>query len=562
MKTAKYIILLAFLWMVAACEKDETKVYIKSYEPGELMATASSVVLTPENADDIVLSLAWTKNALETSDPNYSVADDVIQIMQSSLTEDFSGTVNESTETSMSKAYTGATLNTLAKNVGAVEDVENRIYFRLSSQVGTNIDPVFSNVVAVDVTPYAIDMSVAYILDTGKSATGVTLYSAESDGDYLGFMGATSWYNFYMQEGDGTIWGNDGVTGTPFLMSSDESTQWNFWFPAPGGCYYVDMNTNTARWSSLYIPSLTLEGDLSGTMTYDRPNNQWSYVFEAASAGSFTFTVSGTGALYDYSTDTDDDSAISTPVAFAQEGDHLTFGSSAGSITLTAPATGECSLVIDLSDPTNWTAEIVSGSAAPAPVNEFVYMVGISDGYGDWTFDKYLRLYDEDNLGYAGCADVDCPWGYQIAIEKDNWSDVYYMEEGDAYSGTLSFGSGDNIPAADLTGLHFFNVSLKNLTYNVVAVSEVYYSGFNDDWGLYAMTSTGEAGVYTATVEITADTPWGFEIVLDYNWATELGGEDGKLLYKSGSVGNIPFDGAVGTYTLTVDLIASTYTIE
>ncbi len=561
MKIIKYLLLIAILPLAAACDKDETRVYLDSLQPGELMATASSVVLTAETSSEIVLSLAWTKNALETSDPNISAVDDIIQTLQASLGEDFSGTVSESSESSVSKAYTGAGLNTLAKNIGATVGEANRIYFRLASQVGENIPPVYSNVVSVDVTPYTIDMSTAYILDTSKEATGVTLYSAESDGDYLGFMGATSWYNFFMQEGDGTIWGNDGVDGTPFLISSDESTQWNFWFPGQNGCYYVDMNTNTNRWSSLYIPSLTLSGDVSGEMSYSRPDNKWTFVFEASSPGTITFRVSGTGSLYDYSTGTDDDAAVTTAVAFAQDGDRLAFVSAAGDISAAVPAAGECTLVIDLSDPANWTAGVVSGSAEPEPVSQYVYLPGVSDGYGDWTFDNFLRLYDEDNLSYAGCADMDSPWGYQIAVEKDNWSDVYMMESGDAYSGTLSFAGGDNIPAAELKGLHFINVSLKNLTYNVIPVEEVYYSGFNDDWTLYPMTAAG-TGVYTAAVEITSGTPWGFEIVLDSNWTTELGGEDGNLLLKQGSVQNIPFDGAAGTYTLTVDLINSTYTME
>ena len=69
-------------------------------------------------------------------------------------------------------------------------------------------------------------MSLGYILNADKAETGVTLYSAASDGQYLGFMGVTAWYNFFMKEGDGTVWGNDGVTGTAFLMSSEEFEQY------------------------------------------------------------------------------------------------------------------------------------------------------------------------------------------------------------------------------------------------------------------------------------------------------------------------------------------------
>ncbi|MDO4164270.1 MAG: DUF5114 domain-containing protein [Bacteroides sp.] len=563
MNLKNLILLLTVAFGFAACEKDEDKIYLSSLTSGELIATTSSVVLTQATSADIVLSLAWTKDALQISDPSLKATDLIIQTLQSSLTEDFSGTVSTSTESSLSKAYTGSALNTLAKNIGATADVANTVYFRVAAQTGDNMDPVYSNVVSVSITPYTIDMSVGYILNTDKVETGATLYSANSDGEYLGFMGATSWYNYYMKEGDGKVWGNDGVDGTAFLMSS-EDTQWNFWFPGQNGCYYVDINTNTKLWSALLIPALTVSGDIAGEMTFDRQNVKWTYVFTAAQTGTATIQIAGTGNQYNYSTGTDDSSAISTSVAFAQSGENLTFGEQAGNITVSIPETGECTLTLDLSNPKQWTAIVTAGAAEEEEeANPYVYLPGIDDGIsGSWTFDNYLRLYDEDNLGYAGVANINSLWGYQIAIEVDNWNDYYGLGEGDAYAGTLVFPGTTNLPAPT-AGLYLLNVSLTNLTYALTAVTEVYYSGFNDNWALTAMTATETAGVYTAPVEITGETPWGFQIVLDVNWTTKLGGSDGILLYQgNSSVTNIPCDKTVGTYTLTVDLIKGTYTLE
>lgn len=571
MKTMKHILLLlAVLTGFASCVKDEDKLYMNSIESGELVATQSAVVLSKANNNDIVLSLAWTKDALQISDPSLKPVDVTIQTIQASLSEDFSGTVIENEESSLSKAYTGKTLNVLARNLGTTPDVVNNIYFRLAAQTGKNMEPVYSNTVKVAVTPYFLDMTIGTILDSSNNATGETLYSPQADGVYAGFIGATSWYNFYMEEGDGTVWGNDGEVGTPFLASS-ASSKWNFWFPEPQGCYYTVVNTVAKEWTALYIPSLTLAGGLTGDMTFDRKNARWTYVFEAQQTGSITIQVSATGKQYDMSTDTNDDAAKDTPVAFAQSGENLTFGETAGDITVNVPATGECTLIIDLSNPKQWTAEVMQGKIEeeepeePDDANPFVYLYGVDDVVsGSWNFNNYLRLYDIYSLGYAGVAYVNSEYGYQIAILDGDWNAVYKMTTGDAYAGTLEYQSVDNIPAPE-PGLYFFDISLKNLTYALTAITEdeVYYSGFNDEWNpLSSMAMTKvDTGIYTATVVITKDTPWGFEIVLG-DWGVEFGGNDGILLYKKGEVGNIPFDGAPGTYTLTVDLIKGTYTIE
>lgn len=569
MRTIKNIILAIFsLLLCTACEKDGDKIYLSSVEGGDLITSDSEVVLAMENSSKVVLSLAWTNSALKVSDASMSAPDVLTTTVQVSATEDFAGNIVESVETSLSKAYMGADLNTIAKNLGAEPDVPMTLYFRLKASVANNMQPVYSNVVWVTVTSYTIDMSIGFVLDANKGDTEMALYSKDSNGDYVGFMGVSAWYNYFLREGDGTVWGNDGDTGTPFQISSSD-TKWNFWFPGHSGCYYVDVNTNKKVWSALYIPTLTVSGDVEGEMTFDRSKSKWMLTFSAAKAGNITLKVAGTGMLYDYTTgtdksDTDENPGIETPVGFAQNGENLIFGKQTGDITVNIPAIGESILVIDLSDSKQWTALVVSGSDEPVNINPFVYLLGIDDGtVGSWTFDNYLRLYDEDILGYAGVVNVNSLWGYQIAIEKDNWGDIYTLSAGDTNAGTLVFKGETNLPAPD-AGLYFMNVSLKGLTYALAVVTDVIYcTGFNDDWSLQPMVATETPGVYRATVEATRETPWGFQIVLDDNWKTKFGGSDGTLLYQgNSSVSNIAFDKTSGTYTLTVNLIKGIYTIE
>lgn len=64
-----------------------------SPEENELIASANSVVLTKETAKFYALSLAWTDQTLQVSDPRYQPTTGVQTSVQVSRTEDFSGQI-------------------------------------------------------------------------------------------------------------------------------------------------------------------------------------------------------------------------------------------------------------------------------------------------------------------------------------------------------------------------------------------------------------------------------------------------------------------------------------
>ena len=556
-----YLLLLSFFF--AACEKDGDKIYLSGLEASEFMVSETSVALSKETSAGIVLSVAWSSNTPVISDPNMSAPNVFAAYIQLSTREDFSSNVVETQGENGSKAYTGAELNTVAKNLGMEPGVAAPVYFRLRGSMGSNIASVYSEVKTVHITPYFIDMTIGNILDSNKTATGITLSSPEADGIYAGFVGAASWFNFYLEEGDGRVWGNDAVTETPFVASS-EAGSWNFWYPEPGGCYYTEVNTVAKHWSAVYLPVLSVSGDLSGDLTYDRPNNRWRYVFNAAAAGAITLQLSGQGDLYNKDTGDSAPAAGKVTIAFTQDGDNLALASAAGNVTVNIPAAGESTLIVDLSDPKAWTCNIVSGSEEPDAVTGELFLIGIDDGVsGSWNFNTRLKLYDEDGRKYAGVANVNSLWGYQIAIENDNWTDVYTMASGDAYAGTLEFQGETNI-AAPAPGLYFFDVSPATLTYTLTAVgNEIYLSGLNNTWDFSTtLQATATPGVYSGSITITTVSEWGFKIYLIAdNWDHVYGGGGGALYYGGNGITDDAALG-VGTYTMTVDLINGTYTIQ
>ncbi len=563
MKTITQISFLFLLLLLAACEKEGDKIYMSGLDESDFIATETDVELNKENSKDIVLSMAWTRSILAISNSDMSAPNVFSAYVQASTTEDFSSNVIETAGENESKTYTGGELNTLAKNLGLEPDVVTPVYFRLRASMGGNVESTYSEVKQVNITSYFIDMTVAAILDSKKEPTGFMLASPEANGIYTGFVGATSWSNFFLEESDGLIWGNLPVDNSPFLASSEEGC-WNFWYPEPAGCYYTTINTQRANWTAVYLPSLTVAGDIAGEMSFDRAKVQWYYVFNASAAGTATISLNGEGDEYNYVTGTGAPADTKVPIAFAQNGSNLALAATPGSITVNIPAAGESTLVIDLSDPKNWTCQVISGSGEPEPINPEVYLIGIDDGITEsgWNFDNKLYLYNEDDLAYSGVINAHSKYGYKIAIETDNWGDVYTLVDGDAYAGTLGFQGENNLPAP-APGLYLFDVSLKNLFFTLKEIdTKIYVSGLEDQWNFdKVLTATDKPGVYTGNITVTGPSTWGFKILMIYdNWDIYYGGKNGKLIYEGSDIVDIN-SWENGVCNLTVDLINLSYNI-
>lgn len=433
----------------------------------------------------------------------------------------------------------------------------------MRSVLANNVDAQYSNVYQIQVTPYRIDMTLGFVLDASGADTGNLLYSPNSDGIYSGFLGASGWYNWWLQEGNGVKWGNigDDGNGKPFVISSND-LHWNFWYPGQSGCYYTVVNTVRQEWSALYIPSLTVSGDINGEMTYDRKTNRWSLSFTATKTGTANVQIAGTGSQYNSQTGTDDAAAISTPVAFGMDSGKLTFGQTASNITVNVPTTGEVSLVLDLDDPREWKCEVTEGSEKPVEVEQKLYVLGNDD---TWNYDQYLTLYDEENLCYAAAVNFNCSWGYYFSKEYQGWDHVNQDPNTSEWKLTLDGTDDTNIQAPG-KGLYVTIASLGWMSYWYgmnEPITSVSCTGFNDNWDLTEMTADpNHVGVYTARIKATADTPWGVQVLMNGSWDYMFGTyKDGSLRWSKKEDGN-PKGWEVGkTYTFTVDLCKCTYTL-
>lgn len=555
MKTIKELIALLAVFLTAvSCEKDGDKIILSGLEPSELIATTDNIVLSQEESETLVLSLAWNNSELYTNQEGMGTSSSLPSTtLQVSANAAFTLPA-ETSVNSESHSFTGNELNSLAKNAGLEAGSASPLYFRIKARIGANMDPVYSNIVTVNVTPYLIDMSLIKILDKNRESTLATLYSLQSDGEYAGFINATAWMNFYLQEGDGNYWGNVGVDGMAFLLTDDES-MWNCWYPGFTGCYYTTVSTSAKEWTATYIPVLNLSGDVTAEMQYKNSTNTWSATFTTTSANA-AVSISGTGKKYDADSQTDDAAATDVPIAFDFEGNNAVLATTAGRITV--PTAGTWTLTLNFNDPKAWVCTLREGEGEEeeVPVEEYpyLYLSGIDDGVsGAWTFDTKIAR-GSDGI-YRGVVYANSLWGFKIYTTIDDWSNYYSFGDSD---GTLVKEGENNIPAPG-EGVYFITVDLENLTYTIKPLGdEIYISGLNGVWDFSVTLPRSGNGIYSGTINVTAVSEWGFKLYIEAdNWDDTFGGSEGILYYNGDGITDD--QQGTGTYMLTVDLINATY---
>lgn len=292
-------ILLVIMAGFCSCDKDGENIYLSGFEPSELLASTDHVVLSPLNNSAAVLSLVWKNPELLSSDFSKTVPDGMLKTyLQVSATENFSN-LNENRIMAPSKAYLGADLNTLAKNLGLLEGKSAPLYFRIRSSEGDNMASVYSNVCQVKVSPFTIHLNRLSVLDKDKKDTLHYLYSPKENGIYTGYMKASAWLNCWFLENDGTMWGNYAVSGHDFELSK-ASDAWNCWFSGGNGDWFVTVNTKEGNWSAANLTTIKLNGK---DMTYDGKKDSWSLVMKPATDHTI-LAATADAQLYDKTTRT------------------------------------------------------------------------------------------------------------------------------------------------------------------------------------------------------------------------------------------------------------------
>ena len=431
----KLMMLLCALTALVSCDESGDKIYLDGFEASGLMASASDVVLSVDKSKDVVLSLAWQNPTLLSSDETKPAGNGVLKTyLQASASENFAS-VKEYTVTALSKAFTGADLNAAAKDLGLTPDVSSSLYFRIKSQLGSNLDSLYSNVCQVKVTPYLIDMSYINILDKDtKEQTLTYLYSPNSDGIYSGYMNASSWLNFWGKENDGTIWGNVGQDGHVYEMDNTESA-WSFWFPGQAGIYYAVIDTKAKEFKPTLLKSFKLNGE---DMTYDAPNYAWTKVI-TTTADNTPISIVATGAEYSKNTGTEDAAAVEKTMNYTLADGKMTDAATAGSVNIAKA--GTYTVTVKVGEHSQLEYTIVSGDqTTPEPEASNTLCIFSKDG------NTLLAVMNKVSDGVYTCKYKPSSWEqFRFIFVGENKDDkkTWYGADGEQFKLTSADGAWD-----------------------------------------------------------------------------------------------------------------------
>ena len=430
------MMLLCALTALVSCDESGDKIYLDGFEASSLMASASDVVLSVDKSKDVVLSLAWQNPTLLSSDETKPAGSGVLKTyLQASASENFAS-VKEYSVTALSKAFTGADLNAAAKDLGLTPDVSSSLYFRIKSQMGSNLDSLYSNVCQVKVTPYLIDMSYINILNKGKDQVLTYLYSPNSDGVYSGYMNVSSWLNCWGKENDGTFWGNIQTGDKPYAVLDNAQSACNIWFPEPAGIYYTVLDTKSEEklFHATLIQSMKVNGE---EMKYDGPNYAWVKVIETT-ADNTPISIVADGAEYNKSTGDKGTSIVKTLNYTLADG-KMTDSENAGSVNI--PTAGTYTVTVKVGEHSQLEYTIVSGDqTTPEPEASNTLCMFSKDG------NTLLAVMNKVSDGVYTCKYKPSSWEkFRFIFVGENKDDkqTWYGADGEQFKLTSADGAWD-----------------------------------------------------------------------------------------------------------------------
>ncbi|PKV76099.1 SusE domain-containing protein [Pontibacter ramchanderi] len=270
-----------------SCEKDEEKLILREGTPPMLSTSSTNVVLTEETAEGTALTLSWSE-----ADFGFDAATEY-SLQVDTADNNFATPYTVSLGNKViNRAYTGQELNTLMTRLKYAPEEAHPVKFRIRAIVSEFVDPVYSNPVTVNITPYNTYIEPTFIYVPGdyqgwNPGTAPSLISVEANNIYSGVISFidTKSRMFKFTEGrDWSVnWGNGATAGTLAPGGSDLSIPLDDPSkPAPAvESYMITVNLNTLTWSHAkhswgVIGSATAGGwDSDQNMRYINEEDIW-----------------------------------------------------------------------------------------------------------------------------------------------------------------------------------------------------------------------------------------------------------------------------------------------
>jgi hypothetical protein len=299
---SRSLIISAAALFFAACKKEGAQLVLKQggYS-GALKASTNTLVLSPANDNDSVISFTWPASDFGAE----AAVSYTLQLDKLSDTAGATGWANAKTFAAgsnvLSYTFAGKDLNNLLNTMGLIGGAQSSVAVRIRSDVNqyngsaSTVAPVFSNTLLVSITPYGLSLYVPGAYQNWDPPSAPTLNPvAGKAGLYEGYVNIAGSGLQYFKYTSAPDWNHinygDGGNGT---FSTDGNAAGLS--VANGGYYELTANLTNNTWTATpttwgIIGDATPGGWNADTqMSYDAVNQVWTVTANMIQAGSFKF---------------------------------------------------------------------------------------------------------------------------------------------------------------------------------------------------------------------------------------------------------------------------------
>ena len=522
----KFLMSAVMAGSLASCSTDIETPKIQGFdnlEPKELTASSNEVIMEGVNENSEAVTFTWGDYQLSIDNPAYHVPDkSITNYLEMSPTSDFSLMESLVVEGN-TKTFTEKELNPILIRLGYEPWQKTPLHVRVRYAVADNVEYQYGMSLEIKVAAYGLRLNRMDVLATDKATVLAALYSPLENGVYTGYVAASAWMNFYLQERDNTIWGSQ--PGSAFTMSKDMVTAYNLWFPGTAGSYRVTADTKKVEWTAEYLSAMTLTS-ASGTdmeMTFKQSTNSWSC--KVVTTKAETFSAKAVTQMYNIE---NEGGATGTLIDF-------------GSL-LSIPEAG------------NWVVTIEMSGENPTAKYEV-------DEEPVVTYEPYLEIISPDDWNEVKCRmfsfnNDGTYMGFYYAGEWENYKfatvgreTIYGSVPNSLRELDSSNESWNLYVESGAEGLYLYYANLPENYWNAEAITKLVVRGDHDLES--TMIYDKNTKVWTADLDIQ-EVGWGMQILINDDWSNHFKSKgDGILGYLEGD--NIMPPGS-GRYRLTVSL--------
>ncbi len=560
--------------------------------------TANVTVITPAAMDSskTVLTLTW-------SNPKYAT-DSLHQkfiIEMDSSGRNFSHEVTFEADGPLSYSFTGSRLNDLLANFGFTAGKPFKVDIRVTSSYANNNEQYKSNVVTVTMTPYlvpivlkpsstaalvlqvtnAADTAIAFSWNESSYGNDTINYALQLDtvgGNFANpqvIKYGTSLYSGITQSDLNTAAISAGVIGgstknvefrivsylgtsytNPLVYSNAVTISITTFVPVPDNLYIVG-DATPGGWNNP-VPT---------------PSQQ----FTKKDAFSFTINIGLTAGKSYLFLPLNGDWSHKYGGASATGGTLLKDNDVPGSNTPAPATSGVYQIVV------NFQTNTYTVTAVPVPSNLYIVGDATVGGWSNPVPTPSQQFTQIDAVSFGIITNLTAGKSYLFLPLNGDWTHKY----GGATDGTESGGGalladdavpGSNTPAPSTTGLYEIIVNFATNSYtvtpyngvplptNLYIVGDATAGGWNNPVPVPSQQFTQISNAeFKITLPLTAGKSYLF-LPLNGDWTNKFGGSTatgGPLLYD-GDVpsSNTPAPASGGTYTIDVNFISDTYTVQ